>query len=153
MAAELISVIGTAVTLLSFLTSQIPSGPNEAEISYVIANDGAHGSLTSAGGDMPDVRMWDETAEFLGGHYDPGHCSEGFTTCTTKVNTQEAVTYTLFTGNTDAICIPWTGLSWAGGQKKYGFHPGNWAHACNSGAWYVLWSQPLFVFCGSIPTV
>ncbi|KAM0330575.1 hypothetical protein ACHAQA_003523 [Verticillium albo-atrum] len=145
-AANIISVIGTGITLLSFLLDNVPSGSEKAKVSYIIANDGGGGDLTDAGGDLPDVRLWDETAEFLGGSSDPGHCGEGVTTCTTEVNTQEAATYTLFTGNNDAICIAWTGLSWAGGQKKYGFHPGNWAHACdqtpyNNGYWYYAGTQ------------
>ncbi|KAH7368205.1 hypothetical protein B0T11DRAFT_326405 [Plectosphaerella cucumerina] len=145
-AANVISVIGTGITLLSFILGNLPETPDKAKVSYIIANDGANGDLSSAGGDLPDIRHWDETAEFLGASYDPGHCGEGVTTCTTDVNTQEAVTYTLFSGNNDAICIAWTGLSWAGGQKKYGFHPGNWAHACdqtphNNGYWYYAGQQ------------
>ncbi|KAF4840153.1 hypothetical protein CGCSCA4_v010632 [Colletotrichum siamense] len=145
-AANIISVIGTGITLLSFLLDNVPSGDEQTKLSYIIANDGANGDLSSAGGDLPDVRLWDETAEFLGANYDDGYCGEGVTTCTTDVDTQEAATYTLFSGNNDAICIAWTGLSWAGGQKKYGFHPGNWAHACdqtsfNNGYWYYAGTQ------------
>jgi hypothetical protein len=139
-AANIISVIGTGITLLSFLLDNVPDGEDQAKLSYIIANDGAGGDLSNAGGDLPDVRLWDDTGEFLSASYDPGYCGEGVTTCTTDVNTQEAPTYALFTGNNDAICIAWTGLSWAGRQKKYGFHPGNWAHACaqtshNYGIW------------------
>ncbi|KAM0276580.1 hypothetical protein ACHAQH_006585 [Verticillium albo-atrum] len=145
-AANIISVIGTGITLLSFLLDNVPDGQDQAKVSYIIANDGANGDLVDAGGDLPDVRLWDETAEFLGGSYDPGYCDEGVTTCATDVNTQEAATYTLFSGNNDAICIAWAGLSWAGGQKKYGFHPGNWAYACdqtphNNGWWYYAGTQ------------
>ncbi|KAI9373763.1 hypothetical protein BJX61DRAFT_541431 [Aspergillus egyptiacus] len=137
-----VSVVGTLITALGFIDANMPEGPDQTKIQYVIANDGANGALSNAGGDLPDVRLFDETGEFLGAKYDPGKCEEGYTTCTTEVNTQEAVTYTLFTGNDDAICIAWTGIAWAGGQKKYGFHPGNWAYSCdqytdlNSGSWY-----------------
>lgn len=136
----IISVIGTGVTLLSFLLDSVPDAPDGAKISYIIANDGANGDLTGAGGDMPDMRLWDETGEFLGINADPGGCGEGATNCETEVDTQEAPTYALFTGNDDAICIAWTGMNWSGQQKKFGFHPGNWAHACdytsyNSGSW------------------
>ncbi|KAK6212160.1 hypothetical protein QIS74_10114 [Colletotrichum tabaci] len=145
-AANIISVIGTGITLLSFLLDNVPSGSEQTKLSYIIANDGGGGDLSDAGGNLPDVRLWDETAEFLGANYDGNHCDEGVTTCTTDVNTQEAATYTLFSGNNDAICIAWTGLSWPGGQKKYGFHPGNWAHACdhtphNNGYWYYAGTQ------------
>jgi len=133
--ATIITVIGTTVTLLGFLLDNAPHSADQAKISYIIANDGAGGDLSSAGGDLPDVRLFDETAEFLGASFDPGSCPEGYTTCTTDVNTQEAVTYTLFTGNTDAICIAWTGVAWAGGQKKYGFYLGNWTNACDRDPW------------------
>ncbi|KAF6815474.1 hypothetical protein CPLU01_14123 [Colletotrichum plurivorum] len=144
-AFNVISVIGTGITLLGFLLVIIPNERDQTTISYIIANDGTKGpnggNLKEAGGDFPDVRLWDETGEYLGGRMDPGMCEEGRTDCTTTVDTQEAATYTLFSGNSDAICIAWTGLNWAGGQKNYGFHPGNWAYACGargyeSGNWY-----------------
>lgn len=135
-AANVISVIGTLVSVLGIITSNIPETPDKAKVQYIIANDDPNGTgLSNAGGDLPDVRMWDETAEFLGANYDGSNCEEGYTTCTSEVSTQEAVTYTLFSGNDDAICIAWTGISWAGGQKKYGFHPGNWAHGCDAGGY------------------
>lgn len=134
-AFDLISVIGTAVTVLSFFLTLEENHDNDARVKYIIANDGAHGHLTAAGGGLPDLRMFDETAEFLGAAYDPGTCDEGSTICKTYVNTPEAVTYTLFTGNDNAICIPWVGLTWAGGQRDFGFHPGQWAHACDAGGY------------------
>ena len=140
--AFIISVIGTSVTFLAFILNNVPEPSNKANVRYLIANDGANGDLSNAGGHLPDLRMWDETGEFLGATYDPGYCQEGSTSCVTAVDTPEAVTYTLFTGNDDAICIAWTDLTWAGRQKTYQFHPGNWAHACDftrypTGYWYV----------------
>ncbi|KAK3299856.1 uncharacterized protein B0H64DRAFT_447811 [Chaetomium fimeti] len=138
-----VSIIGTGVSILSFLLGQIPSSDSgTATVSYVIANDGANGDLTGAGGHKPDVRMWDQTAEFLGiTTQDGDNCGEGWTTCTTDVSTREAPVYTLFTGNDDAICIAWTGISFPGGNQKFGFHPGQWARGCDiygngGGAWY-----------------
>jgi hypothetical protein len=52
------------------------------------------------------------------------------------------VSYTLFSANNYATCIAWTGVAWDGGQKKYSFHPDNWAYACDAsqydsgGNWY-----------------
>lgn len=141
MASEIISVIGTAVSILSLILSEVPKDPSQAKVSYIIANDHGKGDLNNGGGDLPDVRLWDETAEYLGGSFDPGYCNEGATDCTTSVNTNQGASYTLFTGNDDAICISWTGMAWAGGHSKFGFHPGNWAYACNqhggnAGSWY-----------------
>ncbi|KAL4887721.1 hypothetical protein BJY04DRAFT_212746 [Aspergillus karnatakaensis] len=109
----IISVIGTLITTVSFIDSNMPEAPEQAKIQYVIANDGTNGDLTNAGGDLPDIRLFDETGEFLAGTYD-----------------------------SEAAKKAWTGLAWAGGQKKYGFHPGNWAYSCdeytdyNNGYWY-----------------
>jgi len=141
-AANVISVIGTAVSVLSLLLDSIPSDSSKVKVSYYIANDGGPNDLSNAGGDLPDVRHWDETGEFIGGSYDPGYCGEGVTDCTTDVGTNQGATYTLFTGNDDAICIAWTSIAWSGGHTKFAFHPGNWAHACdttpyNNGYWYV----------------
>ncbi|KXX80765.1 hypothetical protein MMYC01_203935 [Madurella mycetomatis] len=144
-AGLIVSAVGTAVTLVSFSLDQIPTSDSEtATVSYVIANDGANGDLTSAGGNKPDLRMWDETGEFIAIEtQDDEYCGEGWTTCSTDVGTLEAPTYTLFTGNDDAICIAWAGISFPGGNQKFGFHPGQWAHACSNyedggggGKWY-----------------
>jgi len=142
-AGTIISIIGTGITLLSFLLDSVPdTSGGEAKVSYVIANDGANGDLEGAGGNLPDLRMWDETAEFLGiTTEDNSDCGEGYTTCTSTVSTNEAPTYTLFTGNDDAICIAWTGIAFPGGNQKFGFHPGQWAYGCSQygnggGTWY-----------------
>lgn len=138
-----VSIIGTAVTLLGFLLDNVPdSDAGKATLNFYIANDGAGDPpLTDAGGDLPDVRLWDETIEFLGINADPGFCEEGATTCKVEVSTEEAPTYALFTGNNDAICIAWTSITFPGPGQKYGWHPGNWAYGCDlygvgAGAWY-----------------
>ncbi|GAB1319680.1 hypothetical protein MFIFM68171_09890 [Madurella fahalii] len=130
----IVFTLGTAVTIVSYSQDQIPtSDSGTAAVSYVIANDGANGDLTSAGGNKPDIQMWDETGEFIAIEtQDDEYSEEGWTTYTTDVSTREAPTYTLFTGNDDAICIAWAGISFPGGDQKFGFHPGQWAYACSN---------------------
>jgi len=129
----MVTLLGTALTIASFGKDAIEDAEEDyAKIGYIIANDGANGELTDAGGHIPDVRAWDDTAEFLDINVDADYCEEGYTTCTTTIASEEAPTYTLFTGNTDAICIAWTGISFPGAVEKYGFHPGQWAHGCDS---------------------
>lgn len=137
---DVVLVVGTAIHLMSFVVDIKLNSLKKTTISYIIATDGANGRLTNAGGHLPDVRLWDDTGKYLGGKMDPGKCGEGRTDCTTEVNTQDLATYTLFSGNSDAICIAWTSLTLAGGQENYGFHPGNFARACGilgfeSGNW------------------
>lgn len=35
------------------------------------------GGLSNAGGDIPDIRLFNEVGEFLGGRYDPGFIGDG----------------------------------------------------------------------------
>ena len=90
--ANIISAIGTSVDFLGFVLENVPQLGNSANVRYMIATDGANGDLSNAEGHLPDLRMWYETGEFLGGHYDPGYCRQGHTTCVTAVDTPKVVT-------------------------------------------------------------
>ncbi|KAI1173620.1 hypothetical protein F4777DRAFT_589701 [Nemania sp. FL0916] len=91
---------------------------------------------TNLGGDLPDVRLWNEAGEFLGLKVDPGKVEDGgFHDITIKHNsdsTQQA-TYTLFSANNDAICVAYATITWPNGDK-YAWS-GNWGHQCG-GSWY-----------------
>ncbi|KAF1837990.1 hypothetical protein BDW02DRAFT_576716 [Decorospora gaudefroyi] len=152
--ANVIGVVSIGITLLTWGISQAQQDRNSARTSFIIANDNAGGpdggDLSNAGGDLPDIRHWDETIEFLGANYDPGFCDEGRTDCTVDVGTGEAVTYTLFTGNNNAICIAWTGQAWAGlgNGRRYAFHPGNWAQHCDGTPYDESWSSGNWYYAG-----
>lgn len=105
-------------------------------IDYILGNDfgkvkGYHG----AGGRLPDLRLWDESGEFLRKKINDGKqkCKEGGVFCGTRVKIKELATYTLFSANRDSICIAWTalGLLKHNAPNVYEFHPGNWAYMCD----------------------
>jgi hypothetical protein len=113
--------------VLGFIQSNIPDRPNQRETKFRIhvALDGPNGP-SNAGGDTPDIRVWNEAGQFIGATYDPGKVRHGsFRDVTVRLSQPNQPTYALFTGNDDAVCIAYITNSWADGQK-YAW-VGNWA--------------------------
>ncbi|KAK0672654.1 hypothetical protein QBC41DRAFT_334123 [Cercophora samala] len=135
--ATAFGVFSGILTVLGFIQSNIPSRPNQYETKYRIhvALDHPNGP-TNAGGDAPDIRVWNNAGQFLGGAYDPGKISHGsFRDVTVKLSQSHQPAYALYTGNDDAICIAYITNTWADGSQ-YGW-VGNWADSssCNQD-WY-----------------
>jgi hypothetical protein len=94
------------------------------------------GGLSNAGGDLPDVRLFNEAGKFLGLNADPGRIGDG-STVDIKVshnddNGQQAP-YVLFSANDDAICIAYASITWPNGDKYAWL--GDWGRRCG-GSWY-----------------
>ncbi|VBB84006.1 Putative protein of unknown function [Podospora comata] len=125
--ATAFGVFSGILTVLGFIQSNIPDRPNQYETKFRIhvGLDGPSG-LSNAGGDAPDIRVWNEAGQFIGAKYDPGKINHGsFKDVTVQLSQPHQPTYALFTGNDDAICIAYITNSWADGSK-YGW-VGNWA--------------------------
>ncbi|RYO97129.1 hypothetical protein DL765_011298 [Monosporascus sp. GIB2] len=94
------------------------------------------GGLSNAGGDLPDVRLFNEAGDFLGMVADPGTVdSGGFVDITVNHNgdsTQQA-TYALLSANDNAICIAYAAITWPGGEEYSWI--GDWGRQCG-GTWY-----------------
>lgn len=77
--------------------------------------------LSNSGGDLPDVRLFNEGGEFLGLHVDPGSIEDG-TASDIKVeqSAEQQAMYGLFTANNNAICIAYISIVWPDDQK-YGW--------------------------------
>ena len=106
----------------------------EAQVQYIIANDfGKVSRGPSTGGRLPDIRMWDESGEYLGKNTQGRKCQEGASNCHSHFQTKESVAYTLFTANRDPVCIAWTafGITHPEAVRLAEFHPGNWAYLCD----------------------
>ncbi len=90
------------------------------------------GGLTNSGGDLPDIRLFNEVGEFLGAKYDPGHIDDGTTGSDIRVQqkAEQQATYGLFTANDDAICIAYLSIVWPDGQK-FGW-TGGWGRQCGA---------------------
>ncbi|KAG6040701.1 hypothetical protein E4U41_007376 [Claviceps citrina] len=90
--------------------------------------------LTQAGGTLPDIRVFNEHGDPLGRTLNKNYCGSGDTNCDSTVyNVNEQPTYTLFTGNDDAICMAYVTVTFPE-DTKYAW-TGNWARACHR-PWY-----------------
>jgi hypothetical protein len=128
---DVIGLLGTALGFVQFGIDNFPkkdpdtSTATAATIRIQVGLD-TKGELDNAGGDYPDVRIFNEGGEFIGSKFDPGNIKNGgFTDLKIDVKGQQP-TYSLFSANNDAICIAYISQTWPDGQQ-YGWL-GNMAH-------------------------
>lgn len=138
MAVNAIGVISGILTIFSFGQDLFDSEDGAAnKIQFRVGLDGTEppgggGKLEDAGGTKPDVRCWNENANFLGIKVNDGNkCNEGSEVCTTQVDSDNSCAYSLFTANNDAICLGWIGMTFPGGDQ-YGSPIGEWAEHCDT---------------------
>lgn len=125
MAVEAIGVVSGLLGIFSFVQDLFPAQPAAAtaDFQFRIGLDGTpgpngEGTLSDAGGNIPDIRCWNENQQFLGiTTNDDNTCDAGSEVCMSSVETDNAPTYTLFTANNDAICIGWMATTFPGGDK------------------------------------
>ncbi|RMD44672.1 hypothetical protein DV735_g251, partial [Chaetothyriales sp. CBS 134920] len=105
------------------------SAPKQGSaFKFAIGLDGTRG-LSNAGGDLPDVRVWNNNAEFVGMSLGGGKVEDGSYGAVTVHHENQGV-YSLFSANGDAICIAWVTTTWSGSGNHYvvmgdmGFHCG-----------------------------
>lgn len=139
MAAAAIEIIGVVSGLLGLVQFGIDNfaAPETAasKLKIGVGLDIA-GGLNNAGGDLPDVRLWNEGGEFLGISADPGKIDDGSTkeiTVSHKGDNGQQATYALFSANTDAICVAYVSITWPDGNE-YGWI-GDWGRQCGA-TWY-----------------
>ncbi|TDZ38210.1 hypothetical protein C8035_v006802 [Colletotrichum spinosum] len=131
--ASAIGVVGSVITIFSFLQDMFPEPDNpSAKFAFKIGLDGAGDPpLSNAAGNIPDVRCWNEQGGLLGIITNDNKCENGADLCETSVSdVVQQPTYALFTGNDDAICISWASVTFPGGQT-YANTIGNWAQSCD----------------------
>ncbi|KAK3897163.1 hypothetical protein C8A05DRAFT_48112 [Staphylotrichum tortipilum] len=135
-AVRVLSVVGTLLKFVPFIADNFaPADKPASTILFTVGLDVA-GGLQNAGGDLPDVRLFNEGGEFIGIKVDPGSVGDG-STGTIKVehndkNGQQAA-YALFSANDDAVCVASISITWPNGDQ-YGWL-GDWGQVCG-GSWY-----------------
>lgn len=133
---EAIGVLSGVLGIIQFFKVNFP--PPEIVGSMVRVGVGLDikGGIQNAGGDLPDVRLWNEDGVFLGLTVDPGKVANGGfgdIKIAHEHNLNQQATYALFSANNDAICIAYTTITWPDGDKYAWI--GNWGHSCG-GTWY-----------------
>ncbi|KAI6089813.1 hypothetical protein F4821DRAFT_53026 [Hypoxylon rubiginosum] len=138
-AAGIIEAIGVISGLLGIFQFGIDNFAEQQSVGSTIrvtVGLDTNGGLSNAGGDLPDVRLFNEAGGFIGIKAGPGKVKDGgFGDITIDHNddTTQQATYALFSGNNDAICIAYTAITWPNGDKYTWV--GNWGHQCG-GTWY-----------------
>jgi hypothetical protein len=140
--AAALRVLGVFAGVLGFVTfSQENFAPADSTASVIKLTVGLDvaGGIPNAGGDLPDVRLFNEAGEFLGISVNPGTVEAGNTaeirvehTNNANTNGQQAA-YALFSANDNSICVASVSITWPNGDQ-YGWL-GDWGQACG-GTWY-----------------
>ncbi|KAI1779318.1 hypothetical protein F4818DRAFT_455376 [Hypoxylon cercidicola] len=153
-------VVRAAVGVLSFASPLLdkPDGP-KVEFNFYIGSDGARNpddpndpGLSNAGGNIPDIRIWEENLNFIKIQTnDDNKCEDGSVACQATIEDVEVQpTYTLFSANDDAMCIAYATVNFPGGTANYATTLGGWARTCSEnyagrgGSWYLsdIYIQP-----------
>ncbi|RMZ80970.1 hypothetical protein DV738_g2340, partial [Chaetothyriales sp. CBS 135597] len=114
-----ITIISGLFTIFSFSDTYFPHPVDQGStFKFAAGLDGTRG-LTNAGGDLPDVRVWDHNAKFLGISLGGGKVEHG-KLAEVKLDHEYQGVYSLFSANGDAVCIAWVSATWGaeqGGQQ------------------------------------
>lgn len=82
-----------------------------------------------AGGDCPDIRLWDESGEKLGEKMNPGWIEDGdFRDVVIDQLGKHQPTYALLSANKNGMCIAYLQQTWPD-QQEYVWI-GNWGETC-----------------------
>ena len=131
---EAIGVISGVLGIIQFAADTFPAR-NEVSSTVRIAVGLDGGGLDNAGGDLPEVRLFNEAGDWIGFISDTGTVdSGGFADITVEQdgNSQQP-TYTLFTAKENAICIAYAAITWPSGDEYSWI--GDWGRQCGA-SWY-----------------
>lgn len=130
---NIIGVIGTSIGIYRLGEDKFNLWRNNqgSAVRIQVGLDTDNG-LSNAGGDLPDIRLFNEGGEFLGGKYDPGRIKDGSKGYDIRVRqkAEQQPTYGLFTANDDAICITYLSIVWPD-QQKFAWM-GDWGKECGA---------------------
>ncbi len=132
---EAIGVISGVLGILQFGVDNFPEQKAVGSSVRVTVGLDTQGGLDNAGGDLPDVRLFNEAGDFIGIETDPGKVEDGGfgdITIDHKGDSTQQPTYALFSANKDAICIAYVSITWPS-NEKYSW-VGDWGHECG-GSW------------------
>ena len=133
---EAIGVISGVLGILQFGIDSFPkSDPVGSTVRIAVGLD-SPGGLDQAGGDFPDVQLFNEAGKYLGEIADDSTIENGgikdVLVRHDGDSTQQA-TYSLFTARQDAICIAYATITWPSGDQ-YAW-TGDWGRQCGA-TWY-----------------
>ncbi|TGJ88660.1 hypothetical protein E0Z10_g2 [Xylaria hypoxylon] len=117
---EAIGLISGVLGIVQFGLDNFSSDDSEGSTVRITVGLDFDGGLSSSGGDLPDIRLFNEVGGFLGINVDPGTVDSGkFSDITVEHNDDAGsqAAYTLFSANDNAICIAAASITWPNGDK------------------------------------
>lgn len=132
---DAIGIISGLLGIVGFAQDNFVSEPKPGStFNVAVALDGP-GGTTNAGGDLPDIRVWNDLGKFVGMTADPGSVNDG-NVGQAHVEHENQGVYSLFSANDNAICVAWVTSTWSDerGGNKYAVS-GDYGWACG-GSWY-----------------
>lgn len=146
--STVVGVVSGVIALFNFAQNLFPSpDPSNCNIRIQLGLNGG-GGLDEAGGDIPDIRLFNESSTLIGEAHNLGYINNGgFRDLSIGQTPGQQPTYALFTGNNDAVCIAYITQTWPDSQT-YGWI-GNWGRLCGE-PWYyssIYWSGPTTLEC------
>ncbi|KAK7941646.1 uncharacterized protein PG986_014033 [Apiospora aurea] len=137
MAVNAIGVISGILTIVGFLEDNFGSGDvSGSTIRVAVGLEGRDGEPpTDTGGDLPDIRVWNNNGVFTGITADPGSVGGG-NVGSVEVSHDNQNVYSLFSANNDAICVAWVTVENSDdrGGNRYAVS-GDYGKECG-GTWY-----------------
>ncbi|KAI1459464.1 hypothetical protein F4805DRAFT_63649 [Annulohypoxylon moriforme] len=133
---EAIGLISGALGIIQFGIDNFPEPKSVDSVVRITVGLDTNGGLDNAGGDLPDVRLYNEAGEYLGLSKDPGGIQDGGfadVTVSHEGDSTQQPTYTLFSANKNAICIAYATITLPS-QDKYSW-VGDWGRQCGA-SWY-----------------
>ncbi|KAI0882236.1 uncharacterized protein GGS22DRAFT_191406 [Annulohypoxylon maeteangense] len=133
---EAIGLISGALGIIQFGIDNFPQAKSVDSVVRITTGLDTPGGLNNAGGSLPDVRLFNEAGKFLGLKKDPGGIQDGGfadVTISHEGDSTQQPTYTLFTANSNAICIAYATITLPS-QDKYSW-VGDWGRQCGA-SWY-----------------
>ncbi|KAH7312609.1 hypothetical protein B0I35DRAFT_437399 [Stachybotrys elegans] len=128
---NVLGAVSGALGIIQFGLDNFPEPETTGSSIRIAVGLDFEGGLTNAGGDAPDIRLWNEAGEFLGIRADPGKVNHGgfidFKVDHKRDSSQQA-TYAVVAGNNNAVCIAYMSITWPDGEK-YSW-TGDWAELC-----------------------
>lgn len=126
---NVIGVVAGLLNIVSFTKENFAEPSQNGSVVRIQLGLDSPGGLTGSGGDLPDVRLWNEAGSFLGVSADPRSIKDGtFGDIYIKQSAEQQATYGLITATDNAICIATLSIVWPD-EQKFGW-TGDWAREC-----------------------
>lgn len=132
-----IGVISGVLGIFQFGMDNFAGADDKGSVLRIQLGLEVEGGATNMGGDLPDIRLFNEAGEFLGIEVDSGKIGDGIAKdVRVEQKEEQQATYALLTANDNAICIAYISITWPD-EQKFGW-TADWGKECGAPWWVVM---------------